>query len=214
VAITASVLVARHRQVYDGLAAEYDRRVAVLAEVNERTAVWFASHLLPGSRLLDVGCGPGAAVQTYARLGFATTGIDISKEMIDRARRRSPQTDFVVGDVMAHSFPGNFGAVHAFAFLHLFPAAEVPVVLARLRRLLMPYEGRMLVSTTWSAESSEGVSAKADFQELPQRFRKHWRREEWETALTTAGFAIVSRRDVPDPFGKLWMNLIVRRDPS
>jgi len=40
------------------------------------------------SRILDVGCGPGWVTHYLAKLGFAVTGIDISDELLDIARRR------------------------------------------------------------------------------------------------------------------------------
>lgn len=40
------------------------------------------------SRFLDVGCGPGWVTHYLAKLGFTVTGIDISDELLDIARRR------------------------------------------------------------------------------------------------------------------------------
>lgn len=40
------------------------------------------------TRILDVGCGPGWVTHYLAKLGFAVTGIDISDELLDIARRR------------------------------------------------------------------------------------------------------------------------------
>lgn len=40
-------------------------------------------------RVLDVGCGPGAAVRTAAAIASHATGVDASPKMIEIARRRS-----------------------------------------------------------------------------------------------------------------------------
>jgi ubiquinone/menaquinone biosynthesis C-methylase UbiE len=53
-------------------------------------------------RLLDVGCGTGFMALRFAELGHDVTGIDLSPQMIDRARRKaeedSLQIEFHVGD--------------------------------------------------------------------------------------------------------------------
>lgn len=200
----------RHRDLYDVLAGEYEARVPALASITELALTWSAAHLPSGASVLDVGCGPGAALAVLCRLGFHVTGIDISPEMTARAARRAPQATVITGDVLTHPFARPFLGINAFAFIHLFPAAEVPRVLRRLHDLLVPWEGRMLISTTREVVSAEGLEPKADYPGLPLRFRKHWRPEELELALRRARFEILDERDHADPLGKLWMDYIVR----
>ena len=45
----------------------------------------FESHIT-GSDALDFGCGTGRSTRFLKRLGFRTTGIDISREMVARPR--------------------------------------------------------------------------------------------------------------------------------
>ena len=63
-----------------------------------------------GQKILDIGCGTGGAVQVFARHVGGTgkvVGVDISKTMIDEARRRTRGLDFPMdfrhGD--AHRLP-------------------------------------------------------------------------------------------------------------
>ncbi len=44
--------------------------------------------LPPGSAVLDVPVGTGRFLETYARLGFGVTGIDISTDMVSTTRKR------------------------------------------------------------------------------------------------------------------------------
>jgi SAM-dependent methyltransferase len=42
----------------------------------------------PGSRILDAGCGPGLVCDALLSAGYRVVGVDLSREMIERARRR------------------------------------------------------------------------------------------------------------------------------
>jgi ubiquinone/menaquinone biosynthesis C-methylase UbiE len=53
------------------------------------------SHIR-GREALDFGCGTGRSTRFLKRLGFKTVGIDISKEMIRKARDTDPEGDYRV----------------------------------------------------------------------------------------------------------------------
>lgn len=62
--------------------------------------------LEPADRVLDIGCGPGAAVRRAARLTLAgeAVGVDASAPMVQIAQRRSkglPNVRFAVGEAEA-----------------------------------------------------------------------------------------------------------------
>ena len=95
---------------YDGLADWYDAEFAPtpLAETS-----WHAAVRLLGDgpgRLLDVGCGTGAHAAAFAERGWAVTGLDVSEDMLRRARERG--VDVVRGDAAALPFDDeSFDAV-------------------------------------------------------------------------------------------------------
>jgi SAM-dependent methyltransferase len=51
------------------------------------------------SRILELGCGTGNLAESFAVAGYSYTGSDVSREMIDIARRLHPGADFVVSDM-------------------------------------------------------------------------------------------------------------------
>jgi len=58
----------------------------------------------PGTRLLDVACGSGLAVQVAAERGADAAGIDAAEGLIGVARARTPGADLRVGDMFALPF--------------------------------------------------------------------------------------------------------------
>ena len=75
---------------FDGVAATYDQSNAanvLLCAMRERTRAALERLMPSGSRLLDLGCGPGTDVVYFAKKGFRVTAIDSSAAMVDQAIR-------------------------------------------------------------------------------------------------------------------------------
>jgi len=103
----------------------------------------FGLARLPGTRLLDVGCGRGAFVELAASRGYEARGVDVQARSIDAARMRVPRASFDVLDVERESPTGTFDIVTAFEVVeHL----EHPVhVVTRLAGCLSP-GGKLVIS--------------------------------------------------------------------
>lgn len=72
---------------------------------------FLAEHLGlgPGSRLLDVGCGPGRHAHELARRGVEVVGVDISERFVELARRDAPPgATFVRADARALAYDREF----------------------------------------------------------------------------------------------------------
>jgi ubiquinone/menaquinone biosynthesis C-methylase UbiE len=100
-------------------------------------------ELALGSRVLEVGCGTGAAAVALARMGFEVEATDIVSSMLDLAREESiaagvrPKTRFVRADAHALSFSdASFDLVIA---LGVLPWLHSPVAASReMVRVLRP----------------------------------------------------------------------------
>lgn len=91
--------------LYRDWADRYDQdTVERLGYVAPRTTVEeFARHFTDtGGLVLDAGCGTGLAAVELLRLGFKRLhGLDISPEMLERARERGLYEEVFVGDLTA-----------------------------------------------------------------------------------------------------------------
>jgi SAM-dependent methyltransferase len=135
----------RRAAAYDelGLGGTYDLVFRNLPGLLER-------HVM-GKRAVDFGCGTGRSARFLRELGFATTGLDISSEMVAIARRRDPEGVYrVIDDGDFQTLPaGGFDLVQsAFTFDNV-PGFEQKVRLFRGLRTLLAEEGIMvnIVST-------------------------------------------------------------------
>jgi demethylmenaquinone methyltransferase/2-methoxy-6-polyprenyl-1,4-benzoquinol methylase len=63
-----------------------------------------ASAVRPGDRVLDAACGTGDLALADRKAGGEVTGLDFSERMLERARRKSDQIEWVQGDVLALPF--------------------------------------------------------------------------------------------------------------
>jgi SAM-dependent methyltransferase len=83
----------RTRAAFDSVAADYDgtRTSALLRDMRADVWRYLEPRFAPGSRLLDIGCGPGEDAEHFAALGHRVTAIDWSPRMVERARARAAQ---------------------------------------------------------------------------------------------------------------------------
>src|SRR6266480_1674996 len=127
------------RTMFDRIAPVYDLMNRLMtAGLDQR---WrrktVAAVVRPGDRVLDVCCGTGDLAVEAARAGGDVTGLDFSAPMLERARRKSAEVEWLEGDALALPFAdGSFDAVTiGFGLRNL---ANVERGLTELRRVLRP----------------------------------------------------------------------------
>jgi SAM-dependent methyltransferase len=148
-------------------AAGWSERADVYGRLTARITAILAGPLLDaagvgvGTRLLDLGCGPGIVTGLAAARGAAPVGVDVSPGMLAEARRRHPDLDFMEADAV--SLPVADGAFEAcvggFVLNHL-PAPDAAA--AELARALAP--GGALALSLWDVPARNrwlGVVAEA-----------------------------------------------------
>ena len=90
-AVAAEQALLDTQHAFDGVAPSYDRQNTanqLLCEMRGRTLAAVTRHVPAGSRILDLGCGPGCDAEQLARQGYRVTAIDWSPAMVEQARHR------------------------------------------------------------------------------------------------------------------------------
>jgi len=80
------------QQAFDSVAADYDGPRGNNAAIQDMRAEmwrWLDLSFMPGSRLLDLGCGTGLDAVHLAGLGHQVTASDWSPAMVERTRDRA-----------------------------------------------------------------------------------------------------------------------------
>ena len=173
------------RELWDAEAATFDDEADHgLADPATREA-WRALLLgvLPPApaRIADLGCGTGSLSVLLAREGYAVDGLDLSPEMVARARAKADaagvSVDLTVGDAQAPGLPpASYDVVLS---RHVLWAMDDPALaLDRWLALLASGGTLLLVEGSWSTGAGitaaqaatlvRGTGREADVRLLPE----------------------------------------------
>ena len=121
-----------------------------------------------GDRVLDVACGTGVVSITAARIGAKVTGLDITPELLQRARENAAvsevKVEFHEGDAEKLPFDASSFDVVLSQFGHIF-APRPDVATAELLRVLKP--GGTVAFATWPPELYVGRSSALVMKYMP-----------------------------------------------
>jgi ubiquinone/menaquinone biosynthesis C-methylase UbiE len=123
-------------EVYDALAESYaDQYESGNPDrpfLNE-----FLSHLPKGARLLNVGCGTGSGTKYFFDHGMCVEGMDISRSMIEVARRNYPHIHFTRKDIRNSNYQAaSLDAIWAGYSLFHMGRGDFQAVLKKIRKAL------------------------------------------------------------------------------
>jgi SAM-dependent methyltransferase len=111
----------------------------------DRTVQWLIDQLqlAPGSRVLDLGCGPGLYAERMARRGLAVTGVDFSDSSLAYARAQADEAglpiEYICQDYRRLDLDAEFDvAMMIYYDLGALSAQDRSIVLDRVYRALRP----------------------------------------------------------------------------
>jgi len=169
---------------YDRCAAEYER---ARQEGTHPELTLLMDCLDEGARALDIGCGAGVPVAGTLAQRFQVIGVDLSSEMIERARINVPMASFIHSDIMDVQFPSNhFDAVVSFYAIFHLPREEHPELFHRIHRWLKA--GGYFLATVF--DTREAPYTEDDFFGVIM-YWSNFGLKEYQQLLTEIGFRLL-----------------------
>jgi len=130
------------RESYDRLAEEYARRIFNELQhkpLDRELLDRFAAALAGRGDICDMGCGPGHVTRYLRDAGATVFGLDLSPQMLERARRLSPDIFFREGNMLALGLQdGSLAGIAAFYAIVNIPHKSLPLVFREMARVLQP----------------------------------------------------------------------------
>lgn len=193
---------------YDALGKRY--RSWTVASV---TRLGFLRQLLDrlptGSRVVDLGCGPGDPSARLLSAQHRVLGVDLSRVQIELARQAAPSAEFVIADLTHFSLrPGSVDAVICIYVLGHVPAKDHRSILREIAKWLRP--GGLLLA---NAPLGAGASIAADWLGV-QMFFDGLGEEETIAAIAEAGLELEAAERVADEEDRgefVWLTATQRR---
>lgn len=171
---------------------------------------------MPGSLVLEAGCGTGAVAVALGTMGHRVVGLDLAEQTLRRARRTWPDFRGAVGDVCRMPFPDeSFDAVISLGVLEhnesgpqaaleehrriLRPGGVLLVTVPRISPLKAARDAWNLTVMRRDGYESRGrwvVRRDAVFAETSDRsFHQYeFHRADWQSLVRQAGFKILDSR--------------------
>lgn len=180
-----------YRISFDRVAKEYSRRIFEELQhkpLDRQLLDRFSESVRDVGPACDMGCGPGHVARYLHDRGVRVCGIDLSPEMLQKARELNPTIEFREGNMMTLDIPdATWAGITAFYSIIHIPRANVVQALSELRRVLRP--GGLLLLAFHIGD---------DVVHLDEWWGEHvcvdfffFRSAEMAAFLTAAGFEII-----------------------
>lgn len=142
---------------FDGQAAQFEK-APVQSDPAALERLAKATEFPPDSLVLDAGCGPGLVSEVLLRHGCRMFGVDLSAEMVARARKRcaahGDRARFEQASVYDDVVSGPFdGAISRYVLHHV---ADPDAFVGRQVQLLRPGGVLVLCDTTHDPDAALG----------------------------------------------------------
>ena len=172
---------------YDRIGDTYDRT----RRPDPRIADWLLSLLgaPSGASVLDVACGTGNYTSALAERGLAMVGIDISRNMLAKARTKHPLLPLVCGDATALPFSDGVFS-HAVTTLAIHHMADLPAVFSSIRRVVA-MGGRYVI-----------------FSALPEQVEAYWLTHYFPEMMAAAARVCPTRKTVDEALSAASFRLV------
>jgi len=178
----AEYLLKKTTQDYNLIAEEFSRtRKEPWSEIK----FLFESYILPGDKVLDLGCGNGRYYQFIMEKEGEYFGADNSEKLIEICKKKYPEGKFQTADALNLPYPDNyFDKIYSIAVLHHIPSDEFRLQFLKEARRVLKQDG-LMIATTWNFYRT---------QDLLRIFKNN--------IVRLFGFSKLDFNDILEPWGK------------
>jgi len=123
-----------------------------------RGGIWpdlkiLGKEVSPRAKVLDIGCGNGRVYELLKDKNVKYLGIDFSKNLIQKAKKRYPKAKFELGDITIKKtwkgLKNKFDFVFCIALLHHLPSRNLRQVVVKQIWQALKQEGKVF-ATVWN----------------------------------------------------------------
>lgn len=196
----------------------YDKISRDYADINYQPEFWFDEFeifkkMLPGNKILDIGCGTGRDAILFTMRGYDYLGIDASTGMLKVAKTKAPNAKFMKADF--YSLNGKFknfdGFWAAASILHV-PKNKVKSVLKSFRKTIKD-NGAGFISLKPKLNSLDEQILPDKRYKNSMRFFAYYTKPEFKKLLNESGFRVIKateKLELPD--NKNWLCFFLKRN--
>lgn len=193
------------KKAYDNHGAEWDK--GTIDHGYWVTQREMFKELLPSGKVIDIGAGAGREAIPLMGMGYDYVGTDISEGILEVARRKVPQAEFIHQSVYDLDFPEKFDGFWAQAVLLHVPKARIDEALERIKSVLKPNAVGFIAIKDGEGERVEKNEVGGAILE---RFFSYWSEDEFRRVLSKNDFEVVKYTFIPVGEQTRWHCFIVR----
>ena len=200
-------VVAKTIKTYEEFAEDYYKSHFDINEI-KHIADFFIQNL-KGQKILDVGCGPGRDAKFFSEQGFDVIGIDLSKKLLEIARKNASNAIFYLMDMRNLNFPDNYfdGIWVCASFLHI-PRKDAQKTLVGFYRVLKG--GGLIYISVKEGFGEEFVKSEQYVEK--ERYFVYYSSQELRQLIENSGFKII--KEIIEKEKKkrtTWINIFARK---
>lgn len=169
------------------------------------------NKLLPSGKIIDIGCGAGRDALLFCEHKYDYTGVDLSPEMLQEAKRLVPHADFLEMSMYNLNFlPHTFDGFWAAASLLHIPKHKVTTVLEQIKTIAKPGAVGF-----FAMKEGNGEKLIQGTKEEDKRFFAFYQEDEFLQILEKQGFTVLeytrdAREYNPNKNLTVWLRYFVQ----
>lgn len=192
-------------KTYNTIASKYEKE-AQEDWKDKKYVDKFLKYLNNNNSILDIACGTGELLKYYNDKNFVTTGIDISKEMINISKRKAPNAKIIEMSLYdIDKLEEKFDGISATFILVHIPKEKINEIIQKIRSRLNKNGILLIVFTTLLKEGMQ----EEPLDNSCKYYVVNYSKDEICNNLIDAGFTILESEE--DRINKSKIGIIIAK---